>query len=481
MRGPEPGERTHDHTFAQQRLEPGLRVLAQVDEHEVSDGRAGHLVTRFHEDLLELPTAFGIGLLPALELAGRIQAGERSFLRRSRQVERSPRLAERSDELGRACAVADPGSGQAVDLRERSQHDHLPASSEVLLDAVRIVGIVDVLEVRLIEHGQHVLRNSLEVCVELAARVHRSRRVVGMADVHELGPLRDRLQQGLQVVAVIAERHRDGLRAQLARVDRIARERRPAEHDLVARFQDGLRDTVDQTVGPRAHRDLLEANAVAFGERCPQTVRAPVRVAVQVTGGALQCLERLRERPERSFVRGEFDHALEPELALNLFDRLARLVGDDPCELGPQEADGYVPHYELGVVWSDFLRQNQSTPPAAANIEAIAPLFNPACSPVPGTAARALRFPNFFATFQTPQPNTAFRRLMIPIGSPFTSEPTKHLPNRDRAHAREKDGLFVLAPAAPGMLHDRARQLETSRLGLLRFLVRRGATGGVDS
>ena len=32
------------------------------------------------------------------------------------------------------------------------------------------------------------------------------------------------------------------------------------------------------------------------------------------------------------------------------------------------------------------------------------------------TAARALRFPNFFATFQTPQPSTAFRRFMIPMG-----------------------------------------------------------------
>src|SRR5712691_1348174 len=220
---------------------------------------------------------------------------------------------------------------------------------------------------------------------------------------------------------------------------------------------------------------------MSFGECDAEAVGPTVRIAVQLAGRALQRLERLWEGPERPFVRGELDDTFEAELTLNLFDRLARLVGDDSCKRGPEEAGGNVRHYEPGVVSSDFLRQNQNAPPAAASIDAIAPLFNPACSPVPGTAARALRFPNFFATFQTPQPSTAFRRLMIPMGllsrkrayqAPF--------PNRDRAHARRKDGLFVLAPAAPGMLHDRARQLETSRLGL-RFLGRRGATGGVDS
>ena len=181
--------------------------------------------------------------------------------------------------------------------------------------------------------------------------------------------------------------------------------RPPSAHDL-ALVQHGLRDPVDDTVGPRADCDLLEADAVALGECGAEAIRAPVGIAIQLTGGTLQGFERLRERAERPFVGRELDDSFEPELALHLFDRLARLVGDDPCEHGPEKAGGNVRHYEPGVVSSDFLRQNQSAPPAAASMEAIAPLFKPACSPVPGTAARAFRFPNFFATFQTPQPST---------------------------------------------------------------------------
>src|SRR5438094_108638 len=189
---------------------------------------------------------------------------------------------------------------------------------------------------------------------------------------------------------------------------------------------------------------------MSFGECDPKAVRPTVRIAVQVAGRALQRLERLWEGPERPFVRGELDNAFEAELSLNLFDRLARLVGDDPCERGPEEAGGNLRHYEPGVVSSDFLRQNQSAPPAAASIDAIAPLFNPACSPVPGTAARALRFPNFFANFHTPQPSTAFRRLMIPMGLLSRKRAYQPpFPNRGRAHSRERTWGYFCFPCRP--------------------------------
>jgi hypothetical protein len=79
---------------------------------------------------------------------------------------------------------------------------------------------------------------------------------------------------------------------------------------------------------------------VLVGECRAQAVRAAVRVAVQLTAHAFQCLERSRHGPERPLVRGQLDHALEAELALDLLDRLARLVRNDPCHRRSEEAVG---------------------------------------------------------------------------------------------------------------------------------------------
>ena len=115
-----------------------------------------------------------------------VEARERGLLRGSGDVEGAPHLADRGHDRGRREPVADPQPGEPVDLREGPQDDHPAAALEVLLDTVRVVRVVDVLEVGLVEHGQDVLRHALEVGVELGARVRRAGRVVRQADVDDL-------------------------------------------------------------------------------------------------------------------------------------------------------------------------------------------------------------------------------------------------------------------------------------------------------
>ena len=59
---------------------------------------------------------------------------------------------------------------------------------------------------------------------------------------------------------------------------------------------------------------------------------AAVRVAVELRDRALDRLDRAGERPERPLVEAELDDPLEPQLALDLLDGLARLVRDEPDE-----------------------------------------------------------------------------------------------------------------------------------------------------
>jgi len=117
--------------------------------------------------------------------------------------------------------------------------------------------------------------------------------------------------------------------AELGRPDHIAGEARPAADDLVARPDRDLRERVDDAVGACAERDLLEPNAVPFGECRPQPVAAPVGIAVQLRRGRREGLDRLGEGPERPLVRRQLDDTFEAKLSLDFLDRLARLVWDE--------------------------------------------------------------------------------------------------------------------------------------------------------
>ena len=94
---------------------------------------------------------------PTLELGGVREARERGLLAGGGDVERATHLPDGGDDVVGADAVADPEPGEPVDLRERAQDEHPVAGLEVLLDRVGVVGLVDVLEVGLVDDGEDVL------------------------------------------------------------------------------------------------------------------------------------------------------------------------------------------------------------------------------------------------------------------------------------------------------------------------------------
>ena len=121
-----------------------------------------------------------------------------------------------------------------------------------------------------------------------------------MADVDELRPGSDRGEQRVEVVAQVGERHPVHDCALFCGVDHVAREGRPAAHDLVAGVENRLAQHVDAAVGAGADGDLGGADPVPAGERVVQLEGAAVGVAVQIAGGALERLTGSRERPERA-------------------------------------------------------------------------------------------------------------------------------------------------------------------------------------
>jgi hypothetical protein len=237
-------------------------------------------------------------------------------------------------------SVTDTKASETVDLRERPQHHDRVSGLCILLDPVRVVRIVDVFEVRLVQHGQDVPGHGLEVRVELGPTDHRARGIVRVAEVDELRALGHCAEQRLRVVPMLPQRHLPDNGAELQRVEHVARKRRPAADDLVAGIEAREREVHHDSVRAGGRGDVPRVDSVTFGQGLAQAVEAPVRVAIQVADAARQSVGRGRERPVRPLVRRELDDTLEPQLAPHVAGRLSGLVGHDPFERRLEEGLG---------------------------------------------------------------------------------------------------------------------------------------------
>src|SRR6478752_6968932 len=97
-----------------------------------------------------------------------------------------------------------PEARQPVGLGEGPGEQHVLVAA-VGRDAVDGVGHPDELDVRLVDHDQHLRRDLLEERVELGLRHGRSGGVVGGADQHDAGAVGDGLDHRVEVVAAIGE------------------------------------------------------------------------------------------------------------------------------------------------------------------------------------------------------------------------------------------------------------------------------------
>ena len=246
-----------------------------ADQHEVRLG--GHRrPAALREPVDHQPPQARVGLAPQGHLVLVLEGLDRRELTQKIDVERLAHLVQRLPDLGRADAQAGAQAAQPVDLGERAQHDHVVV---VPLDVQRVVAVGrrDELDVRLVDDHHHVVRHRLDQPPDLRGGHVGARRVVGVADEHELGLRRDRGGHGLEVVGEVPDGDRDRHRA--ADVDDVpvARERRRGEDDLVAALEHRLREQEQELAGAAADGDLLGVAAVVRGRRDPQVGREPVR------------------------------------------------------------------------------------------------------------------------------------------------------------------------------------------------------------
>ena len=329
-------DRAHDHAHLKQLLEHRC-TIAHLEAHKVPERGNEVDLEPFqprgdplHAGLIELETAAH----ELVVLEGGCSRGERYAI----DVER---LAHAVHQIGDACGgegVAHPQSGQTVNLRERARHDEIGIASEPA-DAVRFRPVFQVFVVGLIQHDHDLGWQRLDECFERGRADQRSRRVVGVGNEHEACVGRHGAPHRTEIMPELARRnldpacpgrlHRQGVnRERVLRVDRLAT---GAEKNACGKLKHVIRAVAEDDAGffhtVVAGQRSLELETVAVGIARELGKDCPDRLLCQGT------------HAERVLVGSELDDArlLEPQLARELRDRFARLIGRNLTDIAGRQ------------------------------------------------------------------------------------------------------------------------------------------------
>ena len=197
-----------------------------------------------------------------------------------------------------------------------------------------------VLVVCLVEHHDDARRDALQERFDRGRGEVGSGRVVGVRDVDQRRVLRNRRRHRFEVVAECACRNHDGSRAARLGRERVDRKRVLRVDAAAARRQHRRGGEFEDVVAAVAERDPVERHAELRRQGRLQRETVGVRVAAEVLHGRDHRLAGRLRHAERVLVRRELHDRgrIEPELARQFLDRLARLVGRDcPDVLGRRQ------------------------------------------------------------------------------------------------------------------------------------------------
>jgi hypothetical protein len=306
---------------------------SDAGEHEVRVGRP-HLDTERPQLARQVLGTLGIHLARPPRVLLVVHRRERGDLGEPVHVERMARALQVARELRASDAVADPQPGQAEDLREGAQH-HRRRTPREPADGVG--------EVR---RGARTRSRP--------RRRRAPRRRAARRRTHRRPRPRRSSRSGCSGLQSIITRVRGPTAARMAsrswtkpssrgtatgvapmplHHDRVHGERGPGVDDLVAGLEEGLRDQLEQLVRTAPEDQLVASDPQPLRQPGAQREAGAVGVAMHAAERIAQRGHRLRRGAEGALVRGQLDRALDAELALELLERLARLVRSERADV----------------------------------------------------------------------------------------------------------------------------------------------------
>ena len=268
-----------------------------------------------------------------------LQRGHHRGLGRHGHPEGQGHRPDRRGDLRRRHAVADPEAGQPVGLGERPQHHHVGPLGDQVQPAYPL-RIGDELDVRLVDHHQHVLGHRVQERHHVRVPQRRPGRVVRRAQQHHPGQGRDRRLHGREVVhRARTERHGHGRRAGDGHGDRVGLEAAPGVDHLVAGLAARLQQVVEHRHRPGAEGQPVRRHPEPLAQRRRHRDVAHVRVAVHLRHRPRRRLQHAGQRGIGVLVAGQL---VGDQVPVDRGRWLARLVDRHPADGRPHPHCGHV-------------------------------------------------------------------------------------------------------------------------------------------
>src|SRR6516225_4339772 len=306
-------------------------------------GQHHHHKVRFrrHQAEPRFPQAFGQVFQAArVEFKRAVQElpiskrGNAGRLRRRGGLERQLYLEQVANQFLVREPITDPSAGEAVDLGERAQSDHVVVA---VLHRIRVARVVfGVFEIGFVEDNQHALWNVAVELVELVAGEDRAGRVVRVRQIDNFRLGIDGLSERGQVVVPFSigdcAVHHSARPGQHLKTD----EGGFRGEDFILVTQKGADDVGHDAFGAGSGDDVVYLEIEFLRQHFAQTEPA-VGIKIQALERTRDGFERLGRSSERVLVGRELG---DPAQAVLLADRLRaapRLIGPQGFDIGRNE------------------------------------------------------------------------------------------------------------------------------------------------
>ena len=212
--------------------------------------------------------------------------------------------------------VAHSKTGHTVGLGEGSKNNEVLILIQII-QRIEIIFSCDILPVCFIHDDQDVTAHLGDERFKIRLPEGRTRGIVRIAEVDDLGLLRDGLFHGIQVQHQLLHVRLHHHSTHELRVVLVSGEGMLSHDDFVSAAQHGGRNDLDERIRSSAHKDLLHGSTSHLRQFLSQAEGTGIRIKAHILISFKNRFLHLGTGPHRILIGGHFHHGLDAQFSLH--------------------------------------------------------------------------------------------------------------------------------------------------------------------